>query len=270
MPCSLHERKGGRGASLVDVRTGAHRWSRSAIGLWELLVRVLDVPHYIWPSAVADRSPRCATTPASSPDHTWVTLSEVIAGLRHRGGRRARARHPAAPLARWCGGPLYPILIASPEHADRRARAGASCSCSGSASGRSSPSSRSSASSRSSSARSTDSRSVDREYVRMMLTLDASRMVDLPARRVPVGAAADLHRDAHRRHLCGDRRRVRRVGRLRDRASAGRCSRPRADSTPRSSSPTIVFVTAMALALFVLVCLVERLTIPWARQQEAR
>ena len=200
-------------------------------------------------------------------DHTWVTLE----------GGALRASSSRSPSVSGSGSSstsrrslrraLYPLLIASQSIPTvvlaPVLRAGPRAS----ASGRSSRSSRSSASSRSSSARSTGSQRRPRVHPH---DADPRRDPDgdLPARRVPVGAAADLHRHARRRHLRRDRSGVRRVGRLRVRA---RLADAPGEGPPRHP---LVFADialrhgdgARALRL---VSLVERLTIPWARRQEA-
>ncbi len=51
-----------------------------AIGLWELLCRVLDVPDYLWPTpslVVATLSDNASGLASD----TWVTLEEVIYGF---------------------------------------------------------------------------------------------------------------------------------------------------------------------------------------------
>src|SRR5262249_18083958 len=83
----------------------------AAIGLWELLIRVLDVPEYLFPppSAIAHAFGRDGSQLASD---TWVTLREILLGfaLAVAGGIViAVVLHLWKPLRQ----ALYPILIAS-------------------------------------------------------------------------------------------------------------------------------------------------------------
>ena len=106
--------------------------------------------------------------------------------------------------------------------------------------------------------------SVDREYIRMMLTLDATRMgifrrVEFPSALPQIFTGTRVAATyAAIGAVFGE-------WAARSPAWDGRCSRRRRLDTPLVFAD-IVFITAMALALFGAVSLIERLTIPWARK----
>ena len=113
-------------------------------------------------------------------------------------------------------------------------------------------------------------RSVDPEHVRVMRTLRASRIADLPPRRAAVGAAVDLHRHAGGGLLRRRRRALRRVRRrrLRPRQRHARGHRPVRRAARRRGGGRAG--GARARCCSGAVTLVERLTIPWARRVEVR
>jgi putative hydroxymethylpyrimidine transport system permease protein len=236
------------------------------IALWELLVRVLDVPHYIWPSV----SLIFATMRDNIGDlasNTWVTLGEVIAGfaiaaavglslgiLLHLSTVSRRAVYPIliasqsvptvvlapvfvlvlgfgigpklAVIALFC---FFPIAVGTIDGL----------------------------------------RSVDPEYVRMMLTLDASRNAIF--RRVEFPAALPQIFTGTR--VAATYAAIGAVFGEWAGASSGlgwQMLQAKGRLDTELVFADIAFITAMALCLFGLVCLVERLTIPWARGQEAR
>jgi putative hydroxymethylpyrimidine transport system permease protein len=233
----------------------------AGIGLWELLVRVLDVPHYIWPTV----SLIAATMRDEAGDlasNTWVTLSEVLAGFAiavAAGLGLGILLHVSATVRR----ALYPLLIASqsvptivlaPVFAiimgygigPKLAIIALFCFfpiCVGTIDGL---------------------RSVDREYIRMMLTLDASRWgifrrVEFPAAlpQIFTGtrvAATYAAIGAVFGEWAGS-----------DSGLGWQMLHSKGRLDTELVFADIVFITAMALALFGAVCLVERLTIPWAR-----
>jgi putative hydroxymethylpyrimidine transport system permease protein len=237
-----------------------------AIGLWELLVRVLDVPHYVWPT-VSLIAATIRDNIGDLADHTWVTLGEVLAGfaiavavglglgvLLHLSTRTRRAVYPIliasqsvptivlapvfaivlgygigpklAVIALFC---FFPIVVGTVDGL----------------------------------------RSVDPEYVRMMLTLDASRSAIF--RRVEFPAALPAIFTGTR--VAATYAAIGAVFGEWVGANSGLgyqmlVAKGRLDTELVFAD--IAFITAMALMLFGLVCLVERLTIPWARGQEAR
>ena len=184
-----------------------------------------------------------------------ASSSRCVAGfaLRDRAAPLARAAPLDLPAAR---------RLADDPDRDRSRR----CSSSGSASAsrRSSRSSRSSASSRSSSRRSTRSRAVDPEQLKLLRTLDASRLRDLAPRRAAGRAARPLQRREDRRRRRRDRRRLRRVRRLVVRASATSSSTRSPSSRRRAPTRPSSILSAFAIALFGLLTLAERLLVPWA------
>jgi putative hydroxymethylpyrimidine transport system permease protein len=236
------------------------------IGLWELLVRVLDVPHYIWPSV----SLIFATMRDNIGDlahHTGVTLTEVVAGfaIALAVGLGLGILLHVSPLVRRA---LYPILIASQSVptvvlapvfvlvlgfgiGPKLAVIALFCFfpiAVGTIDGL---------------------RSVDPEYVRMMHTLDASRWSIF--RRVEFPAALPLIFTGTRVAAT-----YAAIGAVfgewagSDSGLGWQMLQAKGRLDTELVFADIAFITAMALSLFGLVCLVERLTIPWARQQEAR
>jgi putative hydroxymethylpyrimidine transport system permease protein len=237
-----------------------------AIGLWELLIRVLDVPHYIWPT-VSLIFATMRDNIGDLADHTLVTLTEVIVGfaiavavglglgiLLHLSTTTRRALYPIliasqsvptvvlapifvlvlgfgigpklAVIALFC---FFPIVVGTIDGL----------------------------------------RSVDPEYVRMMLTLDASRSAIF--RRVEFPAALPAIFTGTR--VAATYAAIGAVFGEWAGADSGlgwQMIQAKGRLDTELVFADIVFVTAMALSLFGLVCLVERLTIPWARGQEAR
>jgi putative hydroxymethylpyrimidine transport system permease protein len=270
------ETETGRRAVLLHEDRRARRWLVEygpalgvvavAIGLWELLVRVLDVPHYIWPSV----SLIFATMRDNIGDlahHTWVTLSEVIAGfaIALAVGLGLGILLHVSTVARRA---LYPILIASQSVptvvlapvfvlvlgfgiGPKLAVIALFCFfpiCVGTIDGL---------------------RSVDPEYVRMMRTLDATRWSIF--RRVEFPAALPLIFTGTR--VAATYAAIGAVFGEWAGADSGlgwQMIQAKGRLDTELVFADIAFVTAMALLLFGLVCLVERLTIPWARGQEAR
>jgi putative hydroxymethylpyrimidine transport system permease protein len=235
------------------------------LGLWELLVRVLDVPHYIWPTV----SVIFATMRDNIGDlahHTGATLTEVVVGFAislAAGLGIGTLLHVSTAVRR----ALYPILIASqsvptivlaPVFAivlgyglgPKLAIIALFCFFPivvGTIDGL---------------------RAVDREYVRMMLTLDASRRdifrrVEFPAAlpQIFTGtrvAATYAAIGAVFGEWAGS-----------DKGLGWQMLQAKGRLDTELVFADIAFITAMALALFGLVCLVERLTIPWARRGAA-
>jgi putative hydroxymethylpyrimidine transport system permease protein len=236
-----------------------------AAGLWELLTRVLDVAHYIWPTlSLVFATMR--DNIGDLADHTWVTLSEVGAGFAisvAAGLSVGVLLHISATIRR----ALYPILIASqsvptivlaPVFATimgygigpKLAIIGLFCFFPivvGTIDGL---------------------RSVDREYVRMMLTLDASRLAIF--RRVEFPAALPQIFTGTR--VAATYAAIGAV--FGEWAGAGsglgwQMLQAKGRLDTELVFADIAFITAMALLLFGLVSLVERLTIPWARRSSA-
>jgi len=232
-----------------------------AVVIWEALVRALDVPHWLWPapSLVAATLRDDGGLLASQ---MWVTLREVIFGFAialAAGLGIGIALHISSTLRR----ALYPLLIASQSVptvvlapvlvilmgyniGPKLAIIGLFCffpivvnSVDGLA-------------------------TVDREYVRMMLTLDASRWAIF--RRVEFPASLPLIFSGTR--IAATYAAIGAVFGEWAGSDAGLGyeilqAKGRLD-TPRVFAAVLI-VTLMAIALFLLVALVERLTIPWAR-----
>jgi putative hydroxymethylpyrimidine transport system permease protein len=232
-----------------------------AIGVWELLIRVLDVPEYLWPapSAIA-RTLRDDAGLLSSA--TWVTVREVIYGfgiaigaglgigiLLHASGTLRRALYPiliasqsvptvvlapALVLVMGFGlGPklaiialftFFPIVVNT---VDGLA-------------------------------------SVDSDYIRMMLTLDASRWSIF--RRVEFPAALPLIFSGMRIGAT-----YAAIGAVFGEWSGSNAGLGyemlQAEGQLETSRvfAAVVLVTFIAIVLFALVTLVERLAVPWAR-----
>jgi ABC-type nitrate/sulfonate/bicarbonate transport system permease component len=233
----------------------------AGVGLWELLVRVLDVPDFIWPSpslvaaTLRDEAGLLA-------DHTLVTLTEVVAGFvisivagiaigvaLHLWTTARRAVYPIliasqsiptivlapvlvlalgfnigpklAIVALFC---FFPIVVAAVDGL----------------------------------------RAVDPEYTRMMLTLDASRLDIL--RRVELPAALPQLFSGVR--IAATYAAIGAVFAEWAGSDAG-LGWELVQAQGRVDTPlvfaTIAVVTALALVLFGLVALVERLAVPWAR-----
>jgi putative hydroxymethylpyrimidine transport system permease protein len=233
-----------------------------ALGLWELLTRVLDVPHFIWPTV----SLIAATIRDDAGDlasNAWVTLSEVLLGFAiavAAGLSIGILLHVSTTLRRG----VYPLLIASqsvptvvlaPVFAlilgfgigPKLAVIALFCFFPivvGTIDGL---------------------RSVDREYIRMMLTLDASRSAIF--RRVEFPAALPQIFTGTR--VAATYAAIGAVFGEWAGASSGlgwQMLQAKGRLDTELVFADIVIVTAMALALFGLVSLVERLTIPWARR----
>jgi putative hydroxymethylpyrimidine transport system permease protein len=233
-----------------------------AAGLWELLTRVLDVPHYVWPTlSLVFATMR--DNIGELTDHTWVTLSEVAAGFAISLGAGLGIGillHVSATVRR----ALYPILIASqsvptivlaPVFAlimgygigPKLAIIALFCFFPivvGTIDGL---------------------RTVDREYVRMMLTLDASRLAIF--RRVEFPAALPQIFTGTR--VAATYAAIGAVFGEWAGAASGlgwQMLQAKGRLDTELVFADIAFITAMALSLFGLVSLVERLTIPWARR----
>ena len=110
-------------------------------------------------------------------------------------------------------------------------------------------------------------RSVDPELLKLMRSFGASRLQTLRKVELPGLPPVLLQRAARGRHGVGDRRRVRRVGRRRPRPRAGSCCWATTSSRRRGCTRAVVILTLMAVALFALVTLVERLATPWNRKE---
>jgi putative hydroxymethylpyrimidine transport system permease protein len=264
-----------RGESVPAVRSRADGWLGRAIvrygpalllvaigiGIWELLIRVRDVPEFLWPApsliaaTLRDEAGLLAT-------HTWVTLREVIYGfliavaaglgvgiVLHLSGMIRRAVLPLliasqsvptvvlapvlvlvlgfgigpklAVIALFC---FFPIAVNT---IDGLA-------------------------------------SVDREYVRMMQTLDASRLAIF--RRVEFPSALPSIFTGMR--IGATYAAIGAVFGEWAGASEG-LGWEMLQAKGRLDTPlvfaAVAIVTAIAIALFLLVALLERLLIPWAR-----
>ena len=232
-----------------------------ALGIWEALIRILDVAHYLWPSP----SLVAATVRDDAGllvSNTWVTLREVIFGFGialAAGLGIGIALHVSPTLRR----AVYPILIASQSVptvvlapilvivmgfniGPKLAVIGLFCffpivvnTVDGLA-------------------------AVDREYIRMMRTLDASRAAIF--RRVEFPAALPMIFSGTR--IAATYAAIGAVFGEWVGSDAGLgheiiVSQGQLD-TPRVFAAVLV-ITLMAVALFLLVSLAERLTIPWAR-----
>lgn len=233
----------------------------AAIGIWELLIWLLDVPDYLWPA------PSLIVTTlidnfGELMSNTWVTLEEVLLGFAiaiAAGLGIGIALHLSTTLRR----ALYPILIASQSVptvvlapvlvllmgfniGPKLAIIGLFCFfpiCVNTVDGLG---------------------SVDREYVRMMLTLDGTRStifrrVEFPSALPPIFtgmriAATYAAIGAVFGEWAG--------------SDAG-LGYTMLQAQGRLDTPlvfaAVLLVSLMAIALFLLVTLVERLTIPWAK-----
>ncbi len=232
-----------------------------AIGLWELLVRVLDVPGYLWPapSAIA-RTLADETNLLGSA--TWVTLREVIYGFAIAIGAGLGigiVLHLSATLRR----AVYPILIAS-QSVPTVVLAPVLVLVMGfgigpklaiialftffpivvnTVDGLG---------------------SVDREYIRMMLTLDASRWSIF--RRVEFPAALPLIFSGAR--IGATYAAIGAVFGEWAGSNAGlgyEMLQAQGQLETSRVFAAVLLVTLIAIVLFALVTLVERLMIPWAR-----
>lgn len=263
------------GLALDQRRTRTRRWAVNygpaivlvviGIALWELLIRVLDVPHYIWPSP----SLISATIRDDIGDlghHTLVTLGEAVAGFAiavASGLGLGVLLHVSATMRR----ALYPILIASQSVptivlapvfaivlgfglAPKLAVIALFCFfpiAVGTLDGL---------------------RGVDPEYVRMMLTLDASRFGIF--RRVEFPAALPLIFTGTRVSVT-----YAAIGAVfgewagSDSGLGWQMLQAKGRLDTELVFADIVFITAMALAMFAVVSLIERLTIPWSRGRGA-
>jgi len=229
--------------------------------LWELLVRALRVPAYLLPapSAVAADFHTDAGLLASA---TWVTLREVVLGFLlacATGLALALALHLSATLRR----ALYPLLIASQtvpvvvlapilvillgfDLAPKLVIVALICFFPIVVNG-------------------TDGlRSVDPELVRMMRTLDASRWAIL--KRVEWPSALPMVFSGLR--VAATYAAVGAVFGEWAGSNAG-LGYVMLQATPNLDTArifaAIVILTVLSLALFLLVSLVERLAVPWAR-----
>jgi putative hydroxymethylpyrimidine transport system permease protein len=233
----------------------------AGIGLWELLIWALDVPDFLWPSpsliaaTIRDEIDGLA-------DHTLVTLGEVGAGFAiavATGLGLGILLHVSSTLRRG----LYPLLIASQSVptlvlapvfvlvlgfgiGPKLAVIALFCFFPivvGTIDGL---------------------RSVDPEYVRMMLTLDATRAAIF--RRVEFPAALPQIFTGTRVSAT-----YAAIGAVfgewagSDSGLGWQMLQAKGRLDTELVFADIVFITAMALTLFGLVSLVERLTIPWAR-----
>jgi putative hydroxymethylpyrimidine transport system permease protein len=233
----------------------------AAIGLWELLIRALDVADYIWPapSLIATTFRADAHLLASS---TWVTLREIVLGFLialAAGLGFGIALHLSATLKR----AVYPLLIASQSVptvvlapvlviamgfsiGPKLVIIGLFCffpivvNCVDGLA------------------------AVDREYIRMMLTLDASRFAIF--RRVEFPAALPLIFSGAR--IAATYAAIGAVFGEWAGSEAG-LGYEMQSATGQLQTPRVfaivIILTVMAVLLFLLVSLVERLTIPWAR-----
>ena len=254
-------KQGGRPGRLARSYGPAAILVLVCIGLWELLIRVLDVPEYLWPA------PSVVAKTIASDGHLLlsaigVTVEEMILGFAialAAGLGIGIAIHASQTLRR----AVYPLLIASQSIptpviapilalvmgfgiGPKLAIIALFCffpivinSVDGLA-------------------------SVDREYVRMMLTLDASRWAIF--RRVEFPAALPLIFSGTR--IAATYAAIGAVFGEWAGSDAGLGyeilqAKGHLD-TPRVFA-AVMIVTLMAVALFLLVALVERLTIPWAR-----
>ena len=231
------------------------------IGLWELLCRVLDVPDYLWPTPSLVVSTLVDNAGGLASD-TWVTLREVIYGFLiavAAGLGIGIALHLSGILRR----SVYPILIASQSIptvvlapvlvlvmgfgiGPKLAIIALFCffpivvnTVDGLG-------------------------SVDREYIRMMLTLDASRMSIF--RRVEFPSALPSIFSGTR--IAATYAAIGAVFGEWAGSEAGLgyqmlLAQGQLD-TPRVFAAVLI-VTLIAVALFLLVTLLERLTIPWAK-----
>jgi putative hydroxymethylpyrimidine transport system permease protein len=232
-----------------------------AIGLWELLCRVLEVPDYLWPTPSLVVSSLVDNASEIGSD-TWVTIREVIYGFLiavaaglgigialHLSGLLRRAVLPLliasqsiptvvlapvlvlvmgfgigpklAIIALFC---FFPIVVNTVDGLS----------------------------------------SVDREYIRMMLTLDASRMAIF--RRIEFPSALPLIFSGTR--IAATYAAIGAVFGEWAGSEAGLGFRM-LQAQGRLDTPyvfaAVLVVTLIAVAVFLLVTLIERLTIPWAK-----
>jgi putative hydroxymethylpyrimidine transport system permease protein len=236
-----------------------------AVALWELLVRLLDVPHYIWPTVSAIFA-SVRDNIGDLAHHTGVTLTEMLIGfaIAVAAGLGLGIFLHLSTLARRG---LYPILIASQSVptvvlapvfvlvlgfgiGPKLAVVALFCFFPivvGTLDGL---------------------RSVDPEYVRMMLTLDASRLgifrrVEFPAALPSIFTGTRVSATyaaigAVFGEWAGS-----------DSGLGWQMLQAKGRLDTELVFADILFVTAMALSLFGLVVLIERLTIPWARSGAA-
>jgi putative hydroxymethylpyrimidine transport system permease protein len=233
----------------------------ASIGLWEGLIRLLDVPHYLWPapSTIVRSMWDDAGLLASS---TLVTAQEVVYGFAiaiFAGLAIGIALHLSAALRR----AIYPILIAS-QSVPTVVLAPVLVIVMGfnigpklaiialftffpivvnTVDGLA---------------------SVDREYIRMMLTLDASRWsifrrVEFPAALPLIFSGARIGATyAAIGAIFGEWAGSDAGLGFEMLQAQGRLETPRVFAA-------VLIVTLLAISLFTLVSLVERTTIPWAR-----
>ncbi len=232
-----------------------------AIGVWELLCRALDVPAYLWPTPSL-----IATTLVDNADglasDTWVTLKEVVYGFLiavAAGLGIGIALHLSGLLRRG----VLPLLIASQSIptvvlapvlvlvmgfgiGPKLAIIALFCFfpiCINTVDGLG---------------------SVDREYVRMMLTLDASRSAIF--RRVEFPSALPSIFSGTR--IAATYAAIGAVFGEWAGSEAG-LGFQMLQAQGRLDTPlvfaAVLIVTLIAVAVFLLVTIVERLTIPWAK-----
>lgn len=266
-------------ASAVAAASKESRWRRHAwqygpavtivvvaLGLWELLIRVLDVPRFLWPApSLIVATLRDDAGPLAG--HSWTTLREVLLGflialtaglvigvLLHLSETLRRGVLPIliasqsvptvvlapvlvlvmgfnigpilAVIALFC---FFPIAVNTIDGLS----------------------------------------SVDREYVRMMQTLDASRRSIF--RRVEFPSALPFIFTGTRIGAT-----YAAIGAVFGEwaGSDGGLGWLMIQAKGRLDTPlvfaAVAIITSMAVSLFLLVALVERLTIPWARSRGGR
>ncbi|MCL4289998.1 MAG: ABC transporter permease [Thermoleophilia bacterium] len=266
-------------ASAVAAASTESRWRRHAwqygpavtivvvaLGLWELLIRVLDVPRFLWPApSLIVATLRDDAGPLAG--HSWTTLREVLLGflialtaglvigvLLHLSETLRRGVLPIliasqsvptvvlapvlvlvmgfnigpilAVIALFC---FFPIAVNTIDGLS----------------------------------------SVDREYVRMMQTLDASRRSIF--RRVEFPSALPFIFTGTRIGAT-----YAAIGAVFGEwaGSDGGLGWLMIQAKGRLDTPlvfaAVAIITSMAVSLFLLVALVERLTIPWARSRGGR
>jgi putative hydroxymethylpyrimidine transport system permease protein len=235
----------------------------AGIGLWELLIRVLDVPQYLWPA------PSVVAKTVASEGHlllsaTGTTVQEIIYGfLISVAGALAIAT--ALHFSRTLRRAIYPLLIASQSVpipvvaailsivlgfglAPKLAVIGLFCffpivvnTVDGLA-------------------------AVDREYVRMMLTLDATRW-DI-FRKVEFPSALPAVFSGIR--IAATYAAIGAVFGEWTGAESG-LGFEVLQAQPQLNTPLVfalvMVITVLALLLFGVVSIIERYTIPWARQR---
>ena len=232
-----------------------------AIGIWELLCRVLDVPDYLWPTPSLIVTTLVDNAGDLASD-TWVTLREVIYGFLiavAAGLGIGTALHLSRVLRR----AVYPILIASQSIptvvlapvlvllmgfgiGPKLAIIALFCffpivvnTVDGLG-------------------------SVDREYIRMMLTLDGTRWSIF--RRIEFPSALPLIFSGTR--IAATYAAIGAIFGEWAGSEAG-LGFTMLQAQGRLDTPlvfaAVLIVTLIAVALFLLVTLIERLTIPWAK-----